>query len=409
MVVVTRSGGPAAAVVDAGSSRVPTERRFRSIELFSGAGGLALGTHLAGFDHEVLVEYDKDACDTLDHNIHDGSVPGVERWRVERGDVRAFDYHPYLGVDLVAGGPPCQPFSIGGNHRGAEDSRNMIPEFARAVRELAPSLFLMENVRGLLRPGFRGYFDYVLLEMARPDNPRRDNEDWVAHMSRLREDAASRTPPMYAVTFQVVNAADHGVPQLRHRVFVVGFRTDMQVHFEFPAPTHSLDRLLYEQWVTGEYWARHAISPPAVPPDFKDRIASLHRCPPPEGMAWRTVRDELAGLPMPTLGSHDRIANHQLQRGARSYTGHTGSLLDMPAKTLKAGDHGVPGGENMLRHADGSVRYFTVREAARIQTYPDSWRFKGAWSEAMRQIGNAVPVKLAQAIATAAAAELANG
>ena len=88
--------------------------------------------------------------------------------------------------------------------------------------------------------------------------------------------------------------------------------------------------------------------------------------------------------------------NHVLQPGARSYPGHTGSPVDMPAKALKAGDHGVPGGENMLRRVDGTVRYFTVRESARIQTFPDDYELHGSWTEAMRQLGNAVPVRLAR-------------
>ena len=92
--------------------------------------------------------------------------------------------------------------------------------------------------------------------------------------------------------------------------------------------------------------------------------------------------------------------------GARSYAGHTGSPLDEPAKTLKAGDHGVPGGENMLARVDGSVRYFTVREAARLQTFPDSYTFCGAWTEAMRQLGNAVPVRLAEVVASSVAETL---
>ena len=100
------------------------------------------------------------------------------------------------------------------------------------------------------------------------------------------------------------------------------------------------------------------------------------------------------------------MSNHIVNPGARSYPGHTGSPLDEPAKTLKAGDHGVPGGENMLARPDGSIRYFTVREAARLQTFPDDYVFQGAWSEAMRQLGNAVPVKLAESIASAVARTL---
>src|SRR5690606_17264971 len=95
----------------------------------------------------------------------------------------------------------------------------------------------------------------------------------------------------------------------------------------------------------------------------------------------------------------EAIPNHRFQVGARTYVGHTGSPLDEPAKTLKAGVHGVPGGENMLRRPDGTVRYFTVRESARLQTFPDDYVFHGSWTETMRQLGNAVPVDLAETIA----------
>src|SRR5690606_22912396 len=117
---------------------------------------------------------------------------------------------------------------------------------------------------------------------------------------------------------------------------------------------------------------------------------------PPQTQAWRTVRDAICDIPDPELkpGAERRFADHRFQPGARSYTGHTGSPMDEPAKTLKAGVHGVPGGENMLLRPDGSVRYFTVRESARLQTFPDDFLFRGSWSEAMRQLGNAAPGRL---------------
>ena len=120
---------------------------------------------------------------------------------------------------------------------------------------------------------------------------------------------------------------------------------------------------------------------------------------------WRTVRDAIRGLGNPSRTNRDTC--HFFQPGARAYPGHTGSPLDEPAKALKAGDHGVPGGENMLRHSNGSVRYFSVRESARIQTFPDDWQFTGSWSEAMRQLGNAVPVNLAAEVAQSVARHLA--
>jgi DNA (cytosine-5)-methyltransferase 1 len=115
---------------------------------------------------------------------------------------------------------------------------------------------------------------------------------------------------------------------------------------------------------------------------------------------WRTVRDAIADLPKLASGESCSITpNHYLNPGARSYAGHTGSSMDEPAKALKAGDHGVPGGENTLQLPDGSVRYFSVRECARIQTFPDEWVFASSWTESMRQLGNAVPVALGQVVA----------
>jgi DNA (cytosine-5)-methyltransferase 1 len=128
---------------------------------------------------------------------------------------------------------------------------------------------------------------------------------------------------------------------------------------------------------------------------------------PPEAPAWRTVRDALEELPEPRSRAARDIPNHRFQSGARPYKGHTGSPLDLPAKTLKAGDHGVPGGENMMVLDDGRVRYFTAREAARIQTFPDGYVFHGSWSETMRQLGNAVPVALARTVSSSVAECLA--
>ncbi|MDR2493516.1 MAG: DNA cytosine methyltransferase [Coriobacteriales bacterium] len=116
------------------------------------------------------------------------------------------------------------------------------------------------------------------------------------------------------------------------------------------------------------------------------------------GKRWRTVRDAVCDLPDPEGREARRFANHEFKGGARPYAGHSGSALDEPSKTIKAGAHGVPGGENMLVLDDGSLRYYTVRESARIQTFPDDYRFHGSWTESMRQFGNAVPVRLANII-----------
>lgn len=344
-----------------------------SVELFTGAGGLALGTHAAGFGHRLLVERNGDACATLRRNIQARALPGVEHWAVQEGDARRVDFRGLGTVDLVAGGPPCQPFSLGGKHQASADARNMIPEFARAVRELAPRAFIMENVRGLTRPAFAPYFGYVLRQLERPEVAPIAGEDGQAHLRRLD---ASSGGLQYRVAHRVLNAADYGVPQCRERVFVVGFRADLGVDWRFPSPTHSRAALARGQ--------------PAASDDG----------PRP----WRTLREAIADLPAPAVDAPD--PSHRLVPGARSYPGHTGSRLDWPSKALKAGVHGVPGGENCVVLDDGSIRYLTVREAARVQTFPDAWGFHGAWGEVMRQLGNAVPVALASAVATAVAARL---
>jgi DNA (cytosine-5)-methyltransferase 1 len=212
----------------------------------------------------------------------------------------------------------------------------------------------------------------------------------------------------YRVVFRKVNAADYGVPQRRERVVIVGFRSDVGEPWTFPSPTHTEDALLSAQWISGSYWDEHHIcrsdrpSPPADIDGRLEKVATLPLTP-----RWRTVRDAIFDLPEPSSPQAARIANHRFQPGARRYTGHTGSRLDEPAKTLKAGDHGVPGGENMLADEDGKVRYFTIRECARLQTFPDWYVFPGSWTESMRQIGNAVPVRLAEAVGRSVAETLA--
>lgn len=385
-------------------------KRFRSIELFTGAGGLALGSHLAGFDHEALIEWNQPACETLVANAERDSIPGIKHWHVTRGDAREVRFSDFGSIDLVAGGPPCQPFSIGGKARGMDDSRDMIPQFVRSVRELQPSAFILENVRGLIRPMFRTYFSYVVLQLTHPDVVRLQEETWEDHLRRLEDlHTAGNDPDLrYNVVFRLLNAADYGVPQTRERVFIVGFRSDTGIEWHFPSVTHSRDSLIHDQAISGEYWDRHGLLPD--PPELSERWARARNAD-FEALAlepWRTVRDAIHDLPEPSE-SQDHIGdvtNHLFRPGARAYAGHTGSLLDWPAKTLKAGDHGVPGGENMIAFADGRVRYFTVREAARLQTFPDAWQVQGVWSEAMRQLGNAVPVELAHVVAESVARAL---
>lgn len=382
------------------------------MELFAGAGGLALGCELAGFTPAVTVEWDRWACDTIRENKASG-YPLVADWKVHEGDVRVVDWSSVSDVTLVTGGPPCQPFSMGGKAKAHDDHRDMFPATAEVIATLRPKAFLIENVKGLTRSTFANYYQYILLRLEHPENVRADGEGWVEHLARLQAEhtTGSDQDLRYNVVPTVVNAADYGIPQQRHRVFFVGFRADLDAEFAFPGATHSHDALLYDQWLTGSYWDRHEVAikdRPTLSPRLVARVAAL-RVAGSEGLLtpWRTVRDALIGLPEPTLRGSKEFLNHQLQPGARSYEGHTGSPIDFPAKALKAGDHGVPGGENMLRRVNGSVRYFTVRESARLQTFPDRYELHGSWTEAMRQLGNAVPVLLAQKVAGAVAEHLA--
>jgi DNA (cytosine-5)-methyltransferase 1 len=380
-----------------------------SIELFTGAGGLALATREAGFAHAALIERNHDACETLRTNIAGRHMPGIHRWTVLETDVREVAFRDFGKVELIAGGPPCQPFSIAGKHRGTGDSRNMVPEFIRAVRELQPRAFILENVRGLTRPMFRAYFEHIILQLSFPEIQRKPGEEMAEHLYRLKAIQAGgrRQGLTYRVSFRVLNAADFGVPQTRHRVFVVGFRSDVECDWEFPEPTHSLEALISDQWITGAYWERHGVRKPKTPASIAGRVRKLRREGKPSTLPWRTIRDAVSDLPEPCVDRDvSRVLNHRLQPGARPYQGHTGSPFDLPSKTLKAGDHGVPGGENAIRFPDGRMRYLTVREAARIQTFPDQWEFRGVWSEAMRQLGNAVPVRLASVVATSVASWL---
>lgn len=384
---------------------------MKCVELFAGAGGLAMGVGLAGFEPRAVVEWDKWACDTIRENQGSG-YPLVSGWNVHEGDVRAFDWASVGdGIDLVAGGPPCQPFSMGGKHKAHDDCRDMFPATVEIIRKLRPRAFIVENVKGLTRSAFANYYQYILLQLTFPEVIRKPKEAWLDHFRRLQKEQSSGKAHGKKLTYNVlptlVTAADYGIPQKRERVFIVGFRSDIGVRWSFPKATHSFDALLYDQWVTGAYWERHGLPRPSVPEKLAARVRRLSSSIMPlDTLPWRTVRDALVGLPDPESSKAKKFLNHRFQPGARVYPGHTGSPLDLPAKTLKAGDHGVPGGENMLVKDDGTVRYFTVRESARLQTFPDGFRFHGSWTETMRQLGNAVPVMLARTVASSVAEHL---
>ena len=362
------------------------------INLFAGAGGLAPGLKQAGFNDSNLFDWDPVACATLVRNIRTDH-PTLQG-RVFEGDLSEIEW-AWRGdnVRLLAAGAPCQPFSMGGSRRGPADDRNLFPTILSSVRALRPRAVLIENVRGLERGLHRPYLEYILRQLRYADIQPTLDEPWEDHDQRLRRhDAEEWRRPTYHVAWAVLNAADFGVPQVRYRVFIVATATDLPA-YEFPNPTHSKRRLLLEQ-ATGTYWEERGLNAPSgtgriIPaPEQKDGL-----------MPWVTVRDAITDLPPPAEEERESSNNHWSIQGARAYSGHTGSVLDWPSKTLKAGVHGVPGGENTVRCDDGTIRYYTLREMARIQTFSDRHQFTGARSNVTRQIGNAVPCDLAAAVA----------
>jgi len=365
---------------------------MRCLELFSGCGGLAKGLELAGFEHAHFVEFNKDACKTLRINFESNFV--------FEGDVRTFNFKSVGDVDIVAGGPPCQPFSMGGKHKAHDDSRDMFPYAINAIEALSPKAFIFENVKGLLRESFYEYFDYVIKRLTYPSLKLNEGELWPSHLERLRHvDSAFYEGVCYDVQFRLLNAANYGVPQTRERVFIVGVRSDLGKKWSFPVATHSEQKLLWDKFVTYEYWRRHNIEfvPDSLEKSIGTKLANMFGVFPPDGLAWVSLRDVLIDVPCPISDVHS-IKDHIFKDGAKVYAGHTGSDFDLPSKTIKAGGHGVPGGENMIRFKDGSVRYLTTYESKLVQTFPRDFHITGAWGESMRQIGNAVPVSLAKII-----------
>ena len=322
---------------------------MQTLELFAGCGGLAKGLERAGFSHAGLIEFNRQACESLRANF-DASL-------VHETDVRKFDFKAYSFVDMVSGGPPCQPFSLGGLSKAHDDERDMFPQAIRAISEIKPRVFLFENVKGLLRTKFAPYFNYIIQSLRNPECPPKKDETWMAHSERLSSMARSGeyTGLRYRVFHKLLNAADFGVPQVRERVFIVGLREDVKANWSWPRPLCNTKA------------------------------------------KRKTIADALKGVPDPR-STENTITDHVFVDGARVYPGHTGSDISKPSKTIKAGAHGVPGGENMLRFADGSVRYMTIHEAKLIQSFPPDFTIAGGWGEAMRQIGNAVPVRLAEVV-----------
>ena len=380
-------------------------KKLRSVELFAGAAGLGLGLAEAGFAHDLVVENNADACATMRLNQQHGHRL-VEGWNILEASIEDVDLSAVKGdIDLLSGGPPCQGFSIGGRNQGHQDPRNLWPWTIAAVAQIQPRSFLFENVPNLAST-HAGYLDYLMRALTLPTiaaRPGRDGktDDWSEDDDRLKRilESGQTIDPSYRVRIDTHVASDYGTGQKRKRLFIVGVRNDQTADYVPPKVTHSHDELMEDQWITGSYWDRHGIERP-MPDEAAQRWIRQHNRRPRDLYedrlaAHRTVRDVIASIP------GDAPDNDPAPRDAKAYKGHTGSLIDQPAKTHRAGDHGVSGGEMMIDYGPGAspqYRHYSVREAAALSDFPMDYRFSGSWGDGLRQIGNAVPCALGRAI-----------
>lgn len=304
-----------------------------SLEICAGAGGQALGLDLAGFDHVALVEIERAACDTL--------LLNRPKWNVFCGDVRQFSGKEHKGIDLLAGGVPCPPFSKAGKQLGSDDERDLFPEAIRLADEIRPRAIMLENVRGMLDAVFEDYRKHIKNQLAKLGY----HTDWRLH-----------------------NASDFGVSQLRPRVIFVALRKDLVEHFAWPVPTNypplTVGNLLFDlmsekSWLGATTWRDFAndIAPTIVGGSKKHGGPDLG--PTRAKKAWMSLGIDGHGL-----------ADSAPER----------NFIGMPR--------------------------LTVRMTARIQGFPDTWLFSGKKTAAYRQIGNAFPPPVAQAVGTSIMAAL---
>lgn len=308
-----------------------------SVEICAGAGGQALGLEQAGFVHEAAVELDADACETLRRNR--GSA-----WKIIESDVASLDGRGYTGVDLLAGGVPCPPFSVAGKQLGAGDERDLFPEALRLAEEIRPRAVLLENVPGLGTTRFAVYRAGVL--------------------GRLAELG-------YTTWWHLVHASEHGVAQLRPRFVLIAIRSPWAARFRWPKPLTT--------------------PPPTVAQTIGDLMAAAAW---PGARAWTGRADRIA----PTIvGGSKKHGGPDLgptrARAAWRQLGVDGlGIADQP-----------PGPD----FPAGQLPKLTVRMVARLQGFPDSWQFAGGKTAAYRQVGNAFPPPVARTLGTAIAAALA--
>ncbi len=300
-------------------------KTLTSIEICAGAGGQALGLEQAGFNHSVLVELDPAACQTLRFNR--------PNWRIVEGDLKEFSGVPYRGVDLLAGGVPCPPFSVAGRQLGRDDERDLFPEALRLVEEAEPRAVMLENVRGLLGGAFDEYRASMLSKL-----------DQLGYTGEWR----------------LLNASDFGVPQLRPRAILVAVRKDLPDSFS---------------------WPEHGESP----------VSTVGEC----------ISDLLGERGWRGVGEWKLGANKTAPTLVGGSKKHGGPDLG-PTRAKKAwAELGVNGHGLADKAPDPDFEgmpKLTLRMAARIQGFPDTWSFAGNKTAVYRQIGNAFPPPVAKAV-----------
>lgn len=326
--------------------RDDTPRQFTTIELFAGAGGLALGIEQAGFETLGLVEIDKDAADTLKQNR--------PNWRVLNEDIAkisCLDLPEFFGLqkgelDLLSGGAPCQSFSYAGKRLGLEDARGtLFYHYAKFLEQLQPKMFLFENVRGLLSHDHGRTYQTIT-------------------------DIFKSTG--YTIDKRVLNAWNFGVAQKRERLITIGIRNDLvgKIHFGFPEP-HAYKPVLRDILLD---------CPESIGAPYSDYKRKIFEMVPPGGY-WRDIPEEVA---KPYMKSCWYMGG-----------GRTGILrrlsLDEPSLTVLTS----PSQKQTDRCHPLEPRPFTIRENARCQSFPDDWEFCGGVGAQYKQVGNAVPVNLA--------------
>lgn len=318
------------------------EHNITGIELFAGGGGMALGLEQAGIEDLEFVEFNKPACDTLRANR--------PNWNVVESDIHEVDFTEYKGkIDLVSGGAPCQAFSYAGKRLGFGDTRGtLFAEFARCVKETEPKMFLFENVKGLLS---------------------HDKGRTFATIQHVFQELG------YQVEYKVLNAAYFGVGQKRQRLIVIGVRNDLKdkIQFEYPTPEDHMT-------VLRDVLQNVPDSPYQPYSESKRKVMELV----PPGGCWIDLPEDVA---------KEYMGKSYYSGGGRRGMARRISW-DEPCLTLTTS----PSQKQTERCHPDETRPFTVREYARIQSFPDDWKFEGSLSDQYKQIGNAVPVELARRI-----------